>query len=310
MVSTVCMCIRMNWCFKIQFWNFRNGLFWVEVPDSRHTLSLNSRYISITWVSFSHPAWLQCGLSAMTFNARLSRFFKPERAWAWACRTLFMSAVLLAWGVGICLASVCRHLVACDHVSSLLESKFERLKRRDNECCTAIYLLTWSVVATWRGLNCIQYTQYAVSIPTKSDTSFMVVSWAFCPQHEPIEGQRWTPGKRICKGRNQGHRAASWEYFMFGANVVSLRAWEIGVAVSCSSFWCSLYSLFCRGVGILGGAGDTSFFTRHSLHAHSRLHPLARWRKKRSWRPKDLQQVAESQFSRFCTLSHGIHGTF
>ena len=52
-----------------------------------------------------------------------------------------MSGVVLVWGMGICLASVCRHLVARDHVSGLLESRFERLERRDNECCAAIYLL-------------------------------------------------------------------------------------------------------------------------------------------------------------------------
>ena len=130
------------------------------------------------------------------------------------------------------LESVCRHLVACDHVASLLESRFERLERRDNECCAAIYLLIWSVVATWRVFNVYSILSIP-SIPTKSDTS--------------------------------------------------------------------LYSLFCGGVSILGGAGDTSFFARHSLHAHSRLHPLARWRKKTSWRSNDLQQVAESQLSRFCT---------
>ena len=66
-----------------------------------------------------------------------------------------------------------------------------------------------------------------------------------------------------------------------------------------------LCSLFCGGVGILGGAGDTSSFARHSLHLHSWLHPVARWRKRRSWRskdvPRDLLQVAESQLSRFCT---------
>ena len=80
-------------------------------------ISLNSRDIS----HIHHLSLIFSSvLSAMTYNARPFGIFKQERAWAWErVEHIHQYHQCCSFSSGICLASVCRHLVACDHVSSV-----------------------------------------------------------------------------------------------------------------------------------------------------------------------------------------------
>ena len=264
---TVCMFIRMNimnWLqsqnpileFPKLKWFVLGGGPWFKTHSFLWTAGAYD--ISITWVSFSHPSLTS--MCALRDNARLFGFFKQERAWAWE----FISVVLLVWGVRICLASICRYLVACD-VASLLANLSAWRERTMNVVPPCIDMKcsgNW----TWRVFNVYRIHR----IPTRSGTSFMDVSWAFCPQHEPVEGQRWTPGKRTLGQKNQGHRAASWEYWIFGANLVSCWHREIGVALSCSKFLMLFVSFVAQASLVAQG---TLHLSQDSL-CMSRLHPL------------------------------------
>ena len=116
LLCTVCMCIRMNWlqsqnpilefsqCFVL------DGGPWFKTHSFLWTAG--TYHISITWVSFSHP----CSPPWLTMQGLLA-FLNKSVPGLESVSNIFISiisVVLLVWGVGICLASVCRHLVACD----------------------------------------------------------------------------------------------------------------------------------------------------------------------------------------------------
>ena len=158
LLCTVCMCAWIDCSLKIQFWNFHeisicfvlgegpwfkthiDTLISLNSRDISHIHHLSLIFSSLLDINVCSPPWLT--------TQGLLAFLKKSVPGLESLSKIFISiisVVLLVWGVGICLASVCRHLVACDHLASLLESRFERLERTDNECWLMLYLHASSV---------------------------------------------------------------------------------------------------------------------------------------------------------------------
>ena len=140
LLSTVCMCAWIDCSLKIQFWNLHEisicfvlgeGPWFKTHIDT--LISLNSRDIShIHHLSLIFSSLLDinvCSPPWLTMQGLLA-FLNKSVPGLESVSNIFISVisvVLLVWGVGVCLASVCRHLVACDHVISCGQFAWEQI---------------------------------------------------------------------------------------------------------------------------------------------------------------------------------------
>ena len=119
------------------YMKFRYVLFLGEGPWFKThidtLISLNSRDIShIHHLSLIFSSLLDinvCSPPWLTMQGLLA-FLNKSVPGLESVSNIFISVisvVLLVWGVGICLASVCRHLVACDHVISCGQFAWEQI---------------------------------------------------------------------------------------------------------------------------------------------------------------------------------------